>query len=209
MTSQIVKFHTVQLLLTIFVYLKKLWSNFVFFSINFYNCIHSWCEYFFFIQFEINRVLGWENTTMDDDGLTADQTEKVLQFQDLIGIDDIVACRDILSRHQWDLEVAIQEQLNLREGRPSVFASSIPNDREPQVINDRYLQRIFVNNRDPVPSTGFTGFLGFIVNYVFNVCYSTLSSILTLVRDLLRGNERSKLLQSASEVCTFLIFEEM
>lgn len=126
---------------------------------------------------------------MDDEGLTAEQTEKVLQFQDLIGIDDMVTCRDILIRHQWDLEVAIQEQLNLREGRPSLYSSS---EREPQVINDRYLQRIFVNNREPVPPTGFTGFLGFIVNYVFNICYSTLSSVLTLVRDLLRGNERSK-----------------
>lgn len=126
---------------------------------------------------------------MDDEGLTAEQTEKVLQFQDLIGIDDMVTCRDILIRHQWDLEVAIQEQLNLREGRPSLYSSS---EREPQVINDRYLQRIFVNNRDPVPPTGLTGFLGFIVNYVFNICYSTLSSVLTLVRDLLRGNERSK-----------------
>lgn len=127
----------------------------------------------------------------DNDGLTPEQTEKVLQFQDLIGIDDIVVCRDILTRHQWDLEVAIQEQLNLREGRPSMFASSVDN-REPQVINDRYLQRIFISNRAPVPPTGFTGFIGFIVNYVFNFCYSTLSSILTLFRDLVRGNERSK-----------------
>lgn len=125
------------------------------------------------------------------DGLSTNQTEKVLQFQDLIGIDDIIQCRDILTRHQWDLEVAIQEQLNLREGRPSMYASSIEN-REPQVINDRYLQRVFVNNRDPVPPHGFTGFIGFIFNYVFSFCYNTLSSILTVLRDLVRGNERSK-----------------
>lgn len=129
-----------------------------------------------------------DNGGLDD--LSQNQTEKVLQFQDLIGIDDIIICRDILTRHQWDLEVAIQEQLNLREGRPSMFASS--ESREPQVINDRYLQRIFVNNREPVPPHGFTGFIGFIVNYVFSFCYSTLSSILSVVRDLMRGNERSK-----------------
>lgn len=124
------------------------------------------------------------------DGLSQTQTDKVLQFQDLIGIDDIIQCRDILTRHQWDLEVAIQEQLNLREGRPSMFASSIDN-REPQVINDRYLQRVFIN-RDPVPPHGFTGFIGFIFNYVFSFCYNTLTSILSVLRDLVRGNERSK-----------------
>lgn len=124
------------------------------------------------------------------DGLSQTQTEKVLQFQDLIGIDDIIQCRDILTRHQWDLEVAIQEQLNLKEGRPSMFASSIDN-REPQVINDRYLQRVFVN-RDPVPPHGFTGVIGFIFNYVFSFCYNTFTSILSVLRDLVRGNERSK-----------------
>ncbi|XP_031627240.1 FAS-associated factor 2 isoform X2 [Contarinia nasturtii] len=124
------------------------------------------------------------------DGLSQNQTEKVLQFQDLIGIDDIIACREILNRHQWDLEVAIQEQLNLREGRPSIYASSIDN-REPQVINDRYLQRVFVNNRAPVPPHGFTGFIGFFFNYVFSFCYNTLSSILSVLRDLVvRGNDR-------------------
>lgn len=67
---------------------------------------------------------------MEGDGLTNDQTEKVLQFQDLTGIDDINICRDVLIRHQWDLEVAIQEQLNIREGKwwetVSVYYKTIP-----------------------------------------------------------------------------------
>lgn len=128
----------------------------------------------------------------DLEGLSQNQTEKVLQFQDLIGIDDITQCRDILTRHQWDLEVAIQEQLNLREGRPSMYASSMDNHREPQVINDRYLQRIFVNSRVPVPAHGFTGIIGFFFNYMFSICYNTVTSIFSVIRDLLRGNERSE-----------------
>ncbi|KAF5302632.1 hypothetical protein FQR65_LT19088 [Abscondita terminalis] len=51
----------------------------------------------------------------DNAGLTTEQTEKVLQFNDLTGIDDISICRDVLQRHQWNLEVAVQEQLNIRE----------------------------------------------------------------------------------------------
>jgi len=44
---------------------------------------------------------------MEADGLTNEQTEKVLQFQDLTGIEDMNVCRDVLIRHQWDLEVCI------------------------------------------------------------------------------------------------------
>lgn len=43
---------------------------------------------------------------MMEDGLTNEQTEKVLQFQDLTGIEDMSVCRDVLIRHQWDLEVS-------------------------------------------------------------------------------------------------------
>lgn len=49
------------------------------------------------------------------DGLTSDQTERLLQFQDLTGIEDVTVCRDVLQRHQWNLEVAVQEQLNIRQ----------------------------------------------------------------------------------------------
>lgn len=127
----------------------------------------------------------------NNDSLTGEQTEKILQFQDLIGIDDITVCRDVLMRHQWDLEVAIQEQLNIREGRPSMYATAGDN-RPPQVVNDRYLQRVFSNSREPAPPAGFTGILGFIVNYVFSFCYNTISSIIATLLGIVRSNDRSK-----------------
>lgn len=40
-------------------------------------------------------------------GLTQEQTDKILQFQDLTGIEDMSICRDVLQRHQWDLEVCL------------------------------------------------------------------------------------------------------
>lgn len=127
----------------------------------------------------------------NNDGLSVEQTEKMLQFQDLIGIEDIAICRDILTRHQWDLEVAIQEQLNIREGRPTMYASASDN-HPPQVVNDRYLQRVFSSNREPVPPNGFTGVLGFIFNYLFSFCYNTVSSIITTLLGIVRSNERSE-----------------
>lgn len=126
---------------------------------------------------------------MDNDGLSNDQTEKVLQFQDITGLDDINVCRDILIRHQWDLEVAFQEHLNIREGRPSAYATE---SRAPQVVNDRFLQHVFAAQRSPgvpIPS-GIGGMIGFVVNYVFNFCYSTLSSIVTTFLSLFKDRER-------------------
>ncbi|XP_053694542.1 FAS-associated factor 2 [Sabethes cyaneus] len=126
---------------------------------------------------------------MDNDGMSNEQTEKVLQFQDITGLDDINVCRDILIRHQWDLEVAFQEHLNIREGRPSAYATE---SRAPQVVNDRFLQHVFYAQRGPsapVPS-GIGGVIGFVVNYVFNFCYSTLSSIVTAFLNLFKDRER-------------------
>lgn len=128
---------------------------------------------------------------MDNDGMSNEQTEKVLQFQDITGLDDINVCRDILIRHQWDLEVAFQEHLNIREGRPSAYATE---SRAPQVVNDRFLQHVFAAQRGPsvpVPS-GVGGMIGFVVNYVFNFCYSTLSSIVTAFLSLFKDRERSE-----------------
>lgn len=137
-----------------------------------------------------NEDYADNNDFLHNGDLTPEQSEKVLQLHDLIGIEDLLTCRDILTRHQWDIEVAIQEQLNLREGRPSMYASAT-DVREPEIVNDRYLQRVFFSNRVPAPPAGFSGFLGFIVNYVFSFCYSTLSTLLATIRDLLRSNERS------------------
>ncbi|CAA9994620.1 unnamed protein product, partial [Nesidiocoris tenuis] len=61
---------------------------------------------------------------------------------DLTGIDNLSVCRDALQRHQWDLEVAVQDQLNISEGRPSVFAAS-ETATPPNVINDGVVQHIF------------------------------------------------------------------
>lgn len=129
-----------------------------------------------------------------------EQTEKVLQFQDVTGIDDISICRDVLIRHQWDLEVAIQEQLNIREGRPSMYASTNTTDSRPlQVVNDRFLQHVFSahmpggrggGGTSSSPPSSFRGFIGYLVNYVFQFCYNTLSSIVTAFLNIFRNDER-------------------
>lgn len=83
---------------------------------------------------------------MENDGLTNEQTEQVLQFQDITGIEDMNVCRDMLIRHHWNLEIAYLENQNFREGRPSLYAQST-EARMPTVLNDRYMQHVFPSPR--------------------------------------------------------------
>ncbi|KAI0236719.1 FAS-associated factor 2 [Lamellibrachia satsuma] len=55
--------------------------------------------------------------------LTPEQTEKLLQFQDLSGIDDIERCREILERNHWDIEVAVQLRFSEEDGQAFVYST--------------------------------------------------------------------------------------
>ncbi|XP_050511069.1 FAS-associated factor 2 [Diabrotica virgifera virgifera] len=116
-------------------------------------------------------------------GLTSEQTEKVLQLQDLTGIEDITICRDVLQRHQWNLEVAVQEQLNIREGRPSMYATET---RPPAVVSDHLGQHIFYTPPTDGSGSGVRGLFKTVFNFMFNMCYNTLITLLQLGRRLLR-----------------------
>ena len=65
-------------------------------------------------------------------------------FKELTGVANLVVCREVLERHEWDLEVAVQEQLNMSEGRPSLFASEVsPSSPPPPVVTDSIQQHVF------------------------------------------------------------------
>ncbi|KAH8378529.1 hypothetical protein KR093_011848 [Drosophila rubida] len=151
---------------------------------------------------------------MEAEGLTNEQTDKVLQFQDLTGIEDMNICRDVLIRHQWDLEVAFQEQMNIREGRPTMLTAS-SDVRAPAVINDHFLQQIFSANMpgsrsvSRVPSIGpmprsFTGIIGYVINFVFQYFYSTLSGIVRALVNIGGGNEPRLVTNPLDDVLKFI-----
>lgn len=112
-------------------------------------------------------------------GLTAEQTEKVLQFQDLTGIEDMAICRDVLQRHSWNLEVAVQEQLNIREGRPSLYATET---RPPAVVNDHLLQHIFYTPPTDGSGSGLRGLVRTLFNFFWSFCYNTLMTFIQIGR---------------------------
>lgn len=132
---------------------------------------------------------------MDDDVLSNEQTEQILQFQELTGIEDMNVARDILIRHHWNLEIAFQERERMNEGVPSLFATSVQT-RAPDVLNDRFLQQIFVGNRNnnspAAPGGGMFGLFSYVVNSLINWCYSTLSSFVQSLLSVFTERERSK-----------------
>lgn len=132
---------------------------------------------------------------MDEDVLTNDQTEKVLHFQELTGIEDLNVIRDILIRHQWNLEIAFQERERMNEGSPSLYASNV-DQRAPAVINDRFLQHIFVSSRSPPVhgdgSAGMFGIFSYVVNSILNWCMSTASAFVQSLFSIFTERERSE-----------------
>ncbi|KAF6199790.1 hypothetical protein GE061_006088 [Apolygus lucorum] len=137
---------------------------------------------------------------MDDLDLTADQTEKIVQFQDLTGIDNLSVCRDALQRHSWDLEAAVQDQLNISEGRPSVFAAS-ETAAPPTVDNEGAVQHIFYSPPSGIPRWG--GPVGYIVSVVFQFC-NTLMSILKFAYSIFWSEPRRMVTDPVGDVLKFI-----
>ncbi|ELT92191.1 hypothetical protein CAPTEDRAFT_228273 [Capitella teleta] len=66
--------------------------------------------------------------------LSAEQTEKLLQFQDLTGIDDIERCKQFLVTNNWDLEVAVQTRFGEQENRRNIYEDSdVDTERQPRI----------------------------------------------------------------------------
>ncbi|CAH1406174.1 unnamed protein product [Nezara viridula] len=136
---------------------------------------------------------------MDDLNLSQDQTEKILQFQDLTGIENLAVCRDALQRHGWDLEVAVQDQLNISEGRPSLYASE---HTAPTVVNDGIVQHVFYS--PPSGSYRWGGPFGYFVTFVFQFCYNTLTSILKFAFSLFWKDTRRAVTDPVGDVLKFI-----
>jgi len=111
----------------------------------------------------------------------------------------------------FPFQVAFQEQLNIREGRPTMFAAST-DVRAPAVINDRFLQQVFSANMPggrtvsrvpsgPIPRS-ITGILGYMINFVFQYFYSTLTSIVSAFVNLGGGNEARLVTDPLGDVMT-------
>lgn len=96
----------------------------------------------------------------------------------------LYACTDDRSSEllQFVYGSVFQEQLNLYEGRPSMYAQD-SRSRPPQVVDDSS-SRIYFNY------PGSSGGGGGILSYILSMCYNIVSSILQLVLAIFRTNVR-------------------
>lgn len=134
-------------------------------------------------------------------GLSTEQTEKILQFQDLTGIEDMSVCRDVLQRHQWDIEVAVQEQLNIREGRPSVFATE---SRPPTVVSDLAAQHFYApSSAGPTPG-GIRGLFSYLFNFVLSLCVNTVATLFQIGFRFIRPDPRRFITDPVGDVLNFI-----
>lgn len=159
----------------------------------------------------------------DNEALSGEQTEKLLQFQELTGIDDMSVCRDVLQRHSWDLEVAVQDQLNMREGRPSVFFSSRERDNPSPVVDavgSGHSRNLGVVPVRAFPSGswwrwgeaagetrrgGIAGFITGLFSFVFRLCYGTIASIIYSAVNMLRPDPRLFGTDPVADVAAFVM----
>lgn len=140
---------------------------------------------------------------MDQEDFTADlcaeQIGKLFQFQNLTGIESLPTCRDVLQRHNWDLESAVQDQLNLREGRPSVFAGTSETSSAPTVIVDPTRQQIFNSE-----ASGTGNVLSFVIDYILRTFYYTFVSVVRFTWSLVWPEPRPPITDPVADVGRFI-----
>lgn len=137
--------------------------------------------------------------------LTAEQTEKLLQFQDLTGIESMDQCRHTLEQHNWNIEAAVQDRLNEQEGVPSVF--NPPPSRPLQVNTADHRIYSYVVSR-PQPR-GLLGWGYYFMMLPFRFTYYTLLDIFRFALRFIRPDPRSRVTDPVGDIISFIhMFEE-
>ncbi|CAI9542490.1 unnamed protein product [Staurois parvus] len=137
--------------------------------------------------------------------LSQEQTEKLLQFQDLTGIESMDQCRQTLQQHNWNIEAAVQDRLNEQEGVPSVF-NTAPN-RPLQVNTADHRVYSYVVSR-PQPR-GLLGWGYYLIMLPFRITYYTLLDIFRFALRFIRPDPRSRVTDPVGDIVSFIqMFEE-
>lgn len=148
----------------------------------------------------------------EEEDISPEQTEKLIQFQDLTGNDDMAQCKELLKSNNWDLEAAVQHHLVHQDHTDDSFNVNANGDvspprlppnapapemppvarpvREPQVNINPIDQRIYsVVPRRTAP-VGIFGWTSFFIMLPFRFFYSTFHDILSFVYRLFRPDPR-------------------
>ncbi|KAJ8247165.1 hypothetical protein GJAV_G00259500 [Gymnothorax javanicus] len=141
----------------------------------------------------------------EEQELSQAQTEKLLQFQDLTGLESMDQCRRTLEQHNWNIEAAVQDRLNEQEGVPSVFN---PPPTRPLQVNtaDHRVYSYIVSRTQP---TGWLGWSYYLIMLPFRFTYYTLLDIFRFALSFIRPDPRGRVTDPVGDVVSFIHnFEE-
>ncbi|XP_069507562.1 FAS-associated factor 2 [Ambystoma mexicanum] len=137
--------------------------------------------------------------------LTQEQTERLLQFQDLTGIESMEQCRQTLEQHNWNIEAAVQDRLNEQEGVPMVFS---PPPVRPLMVNtaDHRVYSYVVSRPQP---RGLLGWGYYLIMLPFRFTYYTLLDIFRFAFRFIRPDPRGRVTDPVGDIVSFIqAFEE-
>lgn len=126
-----------------------------------------------------------------DNDISLENQTILLEFQEITGIDDLEECKQLLTVHRWDLQIAVQDTLNKAEGQDDVYWQEEREDSE----SDQQLENPGPN---VAPATmGWPHWLFSITSFPFRFVISTISDfcrfIIGLVWPSLIGANRTAL----------------
>lgn len=120
---------------------------------------------------------------MDQECITGDmsteQISKLFHLRDSTDIECLATCREILFRHSWNVESAVQDQLNLKEGYPSVFAGIFRTSSVSRKVDQNIRQIYKLENLKSVKSSSrvlnipkkFYNLIVSVVKYTWRLVY--------------------------------------
>jgi len=133
-----------------------------------------------------------EESSQQQRDLSNEEMEKLVQLQDLTGIDDLQICRALLESKNWDLEATAREHLMNLPSRPLSEAASLRPQQPsppPEAPNARSVMRSppprpnAVHRRTSVIPLGHTVFSWamYLIKMPFRLTYRTVYSVFDLV----------------------------
>ncbi|WAR17209.1 FAF2B-like protein [Mya arenaria] len=135
--------------------------------------------------------------------LSQEKTEKLIQYQDLTGIEDFERCRATLERHNWDIEIAVQATFNEQEGNPNVYDEPPPPEpRDPPMNLEPSDQRVFTV--EPRAPQGIVQWSYYIITLPFRFLYTTLLDIIRIAFQFLRPDPRRNVTDPLGDVTRFI-----
>ena len=146
--------------------------------------------------------------------ITPEQTEVLLQFQELTGINSLERCKEILIGYNWNLELAVQDFLNGREGQQQIrpthsghFQTATDQVREltrPVPVNIFHpRQRIFYASATRGPLDWRTWFK-WLFSLPFRFAFATVFDVVIFFYRIFVPDPRSKITDPYGDVRSFI-----